>query len=71
MDVYFVDYGDYQLKSINEIYKIRTEFMKLKFQAIQCSLAHIRYASCVFSLPYHMLLGLRLVRTGLKMLVTS
>jgi len=42
VDLDFVDYGDYEEKSINEIYELRTDFLKLKFQAIQCSLAHLK-----------------------------
>jgi len=42
VDLDFVDYGDFEEKSINEVYEMRTDFLKLKFQAIQCSLAHLK-----------------------------
>jgi len=42
VDLDFVDFGDYEEKSISEVYELRTDFLKLKFQAIQCSLAHLK-----------------------------
>jgi len=42
VDLDFVDYGDFEEKSITEVYEMRTDFLKLKFQAIQCSLAHLK-----------------------------
>eukprot|EP00092_Neocalanus_flemingeri_P040197 GFUD01043784.1.p1 GENE.GFUD01043784.1~~GFUD01043784.1.p1 ORF type:complete len:738 (+),score=209.89 GFUD01043784.1:61-2214(+) len=42
VDLDFVDYGDFEEKFISEVYEIRTDFLKLKFQAIQCSMAHLK-----------------------------
>ena len=42
VDLDFVDFGDYEEKCITEVYELRTDFLKLKFQAIQCSLAHLK-----------------------------
>ena len=43
VDLDFVDYGDCEEKKITEVFEIRPDFIKLKCQAIQCSLAHVRY----------------------------
>jgi len=42
VEVDFVDFGDAEEKNLSEIFEIETDFLKLKFQAIQCSLANIR-----------------------------
>jgi len=42
VDLDFVDYGDYTVKRIGEVFEIKTEFLKLNFQAIQCKLADVR-----------------------------
>ena len=42
VDLDFVDYGDCEEKKITEVFEIRPDFLKLKCQAIQCSLAHVR-----------------------------
>ena len=42
VDLDFVDYGDCEVKPISEIYEIRSEYLKLNFQAITCKLARIR-----------------------------
>ena len=42
VEVDFVDFGDAEEKHLSEIFEIKTDFLKLKFQAIQCSLANIR-----------------------------
>ena len=44
VDLDFVDYGDCEVKPIAEIYEIRTEYLRLNFQAITCKLARIRPA---------------------------
>ncbi|TRY76853.1 hypothetical protein TCAL_03528 [Tigriopus californicus] len=41
LDLDYVDFGDCIQKSISEVYNLRTTFLKLNFQAIQCSLARI------------------------------
>ncbi len=47
VDLDFVDYGDCEEKLITEIFQIRPDFLKLKFQAIKCSLAYLRCAHLV------------------------
>jgi len=46
VDLDFVDYGDCEEKEIGEIFEIRPDYLKLKFQAIQCTLAHVKPAGC-------------------------
>ena len=41
VDVDFVDFGDYERMLKSEVCKLLPEFLKLKFQAIDCSLAHV------------------------------
>ena len=38
----FVDFGDFEEKKITEVFQIRQDFLRLKFQAIPCSLAHVK-----------------------------
>jgi len=42
VDLDFVDFGDFEEKPINEVFDLKTDFLRLKFQAIQCSLAHLK-----------------------------
>jgi len=42
VDLDFVDFGDCEEKEISEIFEIRTDYLKLKFQAIQCALANVK-----------------------------
>jgi len=42
LDLDFIDYGDSEVKPISEVFEIKTEFLKLHFQAIPCKLANIR-----------------------------
>jgi len=42
LDLDFIDYGDCQIKPIKEVFEIKSEFLKLHFQAIKCKLADIR-----------------------------
>jgi len=42
VEVDFVDFGDYESKSIQELCQIKQEFLKLKFQAIPASMAEIK-----------------------------
>lgn len=42
VDLYYVDYGDSEFLNKSEIYQLRTDFLKLRFQAIECSLAEIK-----------------------------
>lgn len=41
-DVYFLDYGDSQFISKKDILELRADFLSLRFQAIECFLAHIQ-----------------------------
>ncbi|XP_017880177.1 tudor and KH domain-containing protein homolog isoform X2 [Ceratina calcarata] len=41
-DVYFVDYGDHELVNFEYVYELRTDFLSLKWQAIECSLANVK-----------------------------
>jgi len=43
VDLDFVDFGDWEEKKITEVFQIRTDFLRLKLQAVRCSLAHVRY----------------------------
>lgn len=40
-DVYFLDYGDNQFIGRKDILELRADFLGLRFQAIECFLAHI------------------------------
>ena len=42
VELFYVDYGDTEEKEISEVYELKTEYLKLKYQAIQCSIAHIK-----------------------------
>ena len=44
MELFFVDYGESEEKSISEVFELKHEFLKLKFQAIECRLAKVRPA---------------------------
>ena len=41
VDLDFVDFGGIEEKSIGDVFEIKKDFLELKFQAIQCSMAHI------------------------------
>ena len=43
VELFYVDYGDTKEKEISEVYELKTEYLKLKYQAIQCSFAHIKW----------------------------
>lgn len=40
LDLFFLDYGDSEYVQPHEVYEIRTDFLTLRFQAIECFLAH-------------------------------
>lgn len=40
LDLFFLDYGDSEYVQPNEVFEIRTDFLTLRFQAIECFLAH-------------------------------
>lgn len=41
LDLYFVDYGDNQYIKPEEVYELRPDLLALRFQAIECFLAHV------------------------------
>lgn len=40
LDLFFLDYGDSEYVQPDEVFEIRTDFLTLRFQAIECFLAH-------------------------------
>lgn len=42
LDVYFLDYGDQQFVGRNDILELNANFLSLRFQAIECFLAHVQ-----------------------------
>lgn len=44
LDLYFVDYGDSEYVAPHEVFELRTDFLELRFQAIECFLAHVKPA---------------------------
>ncbi|CAD7079191.1 unnamed protein product [Hermetia illucens] len=44
LDLYFVDYGDSEYIAPNEVFELRTDFLTLRFQAIECFLADVKPA---------------------------
>ncbi|XP_055545488.1 tudor and KH domain-containing protein homolog [Wyeomyia smithii] len=49
LDLYFVDYGDNQYIQPREVYELRPDFLALRFQAIECFLAHVEANNSVTS----------------------
>jgi len=45
VDLDFVDFGDCEKKSLDEVFDLRTDFLKLSFQAIECTLAGVKSAA--------------------------
>ncbi|XP_076663373.1 tudor and KH domain containing protein papi isoform X2 [Andrena cerasifolii] len=41
-EVYFVDYGDHEVVQIDCVLELRTDFLSLRLQAVECSLANIK-----------------------------
>ncbi|XP_048512732.1 tudor and KH domain-containing protein homolog isoform X1 [Athalia rosae] len=41
-EVYFVDYGDNQAVALHDLMELRTDFLSLRLQAIECSLANVK-----------------------------
>ncbi|XP_065338424.1 tudor and KH domain-containing protein homolog isoform X1 [Cloeon dipterum] len=41
VEVFFVDYGDEEVKSQSEVYNLNSQFLRLRHQAIECSLAGV------------------------------
>lgn len=42
VDLYYVDYGDSEYLKQHEVYQLRTDFLTLRFQAIECNLANVK-----------------------------
>ncbi|KAL0275257.1 UNVERIFIED_CONTAM: hypothetical protein PYX00_003167 [Menopon gallinae] len=42
LNLYYVDYGDSALCKKKDVYELRTDFLRLRFQAIECILAKIK-----------------------------
>ncbi|KYM94515.1 Tudor and KH domain-containing protein [Cyphomyrmex costatus] len=40
--VFFVDYGDLEIVSIDDILELRTDMLSLRLQAVECSLANVK-----------------------------
>lgn len=40
-ELYYVDYGDTDVVPCSEVFELRTDFLRLHFQAIECYLAKI------------------------------
>ena len=43
VELFYLDFGDSDQKQITEIYQLKTEFLRLNFQAIKVSLANVRW----------------------------
>jgi hypothetical protein len=41
VNIYFVDYGDEEIKMHTEICRLKIEFLQLRHQAIECGLARV------------------------------
>lgn len=39
--VFFLDYGDHQIVNRDSIMELRTDFLSLTFQAVECCVANI------------------------------
>ena len=42
VDLYYVDYGDSEYLKQRELFQLRTDFLTLRFQAIECNLANVK-----------------------------
>uniref|UniRef100_A0A6B2EDB9 Putative kinase anchor protein n=1 Tax=Phlebotomus kandelakii TaxID=1109342 RepID=A0A6B2EDB9_9DIPT len=42
LDIYFVDYGDSAYVETSDVFQLRTDFLTLRFQAIECFLANVK-----------------------------
>ena len=42
VELFYLDFGDSDEKAITEIYQLKTDFLRLNFQAIKVSLANVR-----------------------------
>jgi tudor domain-containing protein 2 len=44
LELDFIDYGDVETKNASEVCDLKTEFLALNFQAIECAMADIEPA---------------------------
>ncbi|XP_008547239.1 tudor and KH domain-containing protein homolog isoform X1 [Microplitis demolitor] len=44
-NVHFLDYGDHEIIEAKDIYELRTDFLSLRLQAVECCLANIKPVS--------------------------
>ena len=44
VEIDFADFGDCQRKPASDIFRLEKEFLKLNFQAVECSIANIKPA---------------------------
>lgn len=44
VEVFFVDFGDYDKKCLEDIFDLRMEYLRLTYQAIECGLANVQPA---------------------------
>uniref|UniRef100_A0A1B0C1N4 Tudor domain-containing protein n=1 Tax=Glossina palpalis gambiensis TaxID=67801 RepID=A0A1B0C1N4_9MUSC len=42
LDLYFVDYGDSEYVLPHEVFELRTDYLTLRFQAVECFLANVK-----------------------------
>uniref|UniRef100_A0A1B6D308 Tudor domain-containing protein n=2 Tax=Clastoptera arizonana TaxID=38151 RepID=A0A1B6D308_9HEMI len=42
IELYYVDYGDTEIKKQNKLCQLRTDFLSLRFQGIECNLASVK-----------------------------
>lgn len=47
--LYFLDYGDTDVSPVEEIFELRTDFLRLRFQAIECYLARVKPADDIWT----------------------
>lgn len=40
--IFFVDYGDQEIISKDDIFELRTDMLSLRQQAVECSLANVK-----------------------------
>ncbi|XP_029163809.1 tudor and KH domain-containing protein homolog [Nylanderia fulva] len=48
-EIYFVDYGDLEVLSIDNVLELRTDMLSLRYQAVECSLANVKPRESVWS----------------------
>lgn len=42
LELYYVDYGDSSVIKKGRVFELRTDFLKLRYQAVECILAKIK-----------------------------